>query len=139
LDEHALLAVDSVIDAALKDAATVTMGADAQAVTGNFIEDKIGVLRLKVIETFLNDVITVQILDETDDVGGQRVLDGLDLIAINRRIVSRRASSTNLLARRNELDHLLKGTGAMLIQGDLDHMGSSVIDENCALVVVAIF
>jgi hypothetical protein len=139
LDEHAFLAIDSMIDTALKDAAAVTMSAYIQTIASDFVEDEVGIFRLEVIKALLDDVITVQILDETDDVGGQRMLDGLDLIAINRGTVVRRSCSTNLLASGNELDHLLEGTGTMLVQRDFDHVWSSVVDESGALIIVAVF
>lgn len=91
------------------------------------------------VEALLYDVITVQILDETDNVRGQRQFDGLDLIAINPRVAIGGISATNLLTSRNELDHLLQGTSTVLVQRDLDHVRSGIVDEDCALLIIAVF
>ena len=73
------------------------------------------------VETLLDDMVAVQVLDERDDFKSQSFSDDL-----------------NLLRGRDELDHLLQSAGAMLVEGDLDHGRCSSTDENSALVVVGV-
>jgi hypothetical protein len=74
-----LLVSRSVVDAALKDAAAVTMGADDDAVLSNRIEDELSILRLEVVETLLDDVVAVQILDEMNHATAEELDDSIDL------------------------------------------------------------
>ena len=60
-DKVHLLEARSVVDAALKDTATMTVGTDSNAMLTYSIEDELSFRRLKVIKALLNDVVTVEI------------------------------------------------------------------------------
>lgn len=78
-DQLNFLEPGSVVNAALEDAATVTMSAHSNAVLTNGIKDELGILGLEVVQALLDDMITVQILNEIDDLATESVHDGLDL------------------------------------------------------------
>jgi hypothetical protein len=64
-----LLSLRGVIDAALEDAAAVTVGRHLNAVTGNGIVDELVVLSAQMVQAALHNVVSVEILDERDDSG----------------------------------------------------------------------
>jgi hypothetical protein len=68
-----------MIDATLKDAAAMAMSADNDAVGSDSIEDELSVRRLEMIETFLDHMISVKILDEPDDLTGEGIDDETNL------------------------------------------------------------
>ena len=78
-----------------------------------------GIIGGETIETFLNDVVAVQVLDELDHLTVESVDDGLDL-----------------LGRRDELYHLLESPSTMAVQSDLDHLRSGVVDQDRTLLIV---
>lgn len=57
-----------MIDAALENATAVSMSGYLDAVSSHCIVDELVVLWLEGVETLLNDMIAVEILDEGDDV-----------------------------------------------------------------------
>lgn len=73
------LEAGSMINASLKDAATMTVSANSNAVFTNGIKDELGILGLEVVEAFLDDMVTVQVLNEIDDSVTESVHDGLNL------------------------------------------------------------
>lgn len=79
----------------------------------------LGILGGETIETFLNDMIAVQILDEFYHLAVESIDDSLDL-----------------LGRRDEFYHLLQSTRTVTVQSNLDHFRSGIIDQNCTLLVV---
>ena len=62
-DELEALRLGRVVDASLQDAASVPVGRDLDAVSGHCVINKLVVLGNEPVETFLNDVVAVQILD----------------------------------------------------------------------------
>lgn len=74
-----LLEARGVIDAALEHAATVTVGTDNDTVVTNCIEDELSILGLEMVKALLDDVVSVQILDQSDDLATQSVDDHLNL------------------------------------------------------------
>lgn len=58
-----LLEAIGMVNAALKDAAAMAVGANCDAVLTNGVEDELGILGLEVVQTLLDDVVTVQVLD----------------------------------------------------------------------------
>lgn len=80
MDQINLLVTGSVINAALKYAAAMTVCANRDAVLTDSIKDVLGFGGLEVIQTLLNDVVTIEILDKVDDLAGQRVDDHLRLV-----------------------------------------------------------
>ncbi|EPE06284.1 hypothetical protein F503_02412 [Ophiostoma piceae UAMH 11346] len=91
----------------------MAMSADLNTSATNSIEDKLGIGRRELIETLLNDVVTVEVLDKVNDPVAKSFDDDLDL-----------------LLSRDKLDHLLKGPRAVLIESDADHVLSSILDED---------
>ena len=78
-DELDSLRLGSMVDAALEDAATMTVSANSNAVFTNGIKDELGILGLEVVEAFLDDMVTVQVLNEIDNSVTESVHDGLNL------------------------------------------------------------
>ena len=100
----------------------MTMSPDDNAIKSNSVEDELRILGGEAIETFLDYMVAIEVLDQFDNPILQCPDDGLDL-----------------LMRRDELNHLLQSTGPMLVQSDLDHLGSCVGDEHSTLLVVGEF
>jgi len=90
VDKLALLVARGVVNATLQDAAAMAMGSDDDTASANGIEDELGVLGRQVVETLLDDVVAVEVLDERDDIISESLGDDLDL-----------------LRSRDKLDHLL--------------------------------
>ena len=63
------LRVGSVVNASLKDAASVSVGRDLDAMSSDGVVDELVVLGDETVEALLDDVVSVEILDERDDVG----------------------------------------------------------------------
>lgn len=95
-DQIDLLVSRGMVDAALEHTAAVAMGADDDAVVAHRVEDELARVSQRVtsmtigssylsinrgesIETLLDDVVAVEILDELDHPIFQRVDDRLDL------------------------------------------------------------
>lgn len=78
-DEIDLLEPDSVIDAALKNTATMAVGTNSNAVLAYSIEDELSLRRFEVVQALLDDVVTIQILDEIHDLSRQCSNDHLSL------------------------------------------------------------
>lgn len=68
-----------MIDTALENTTTMTMSADSDAVLADFVEDELCVLSTEAIETFLDDVIAVQVLDQLYNSVAQSLDDRVDL------------------------------------------------------------
>jgi ABC-type ATPase with predicted acetyltransferase domain len=68
-----------MVDAALEHTAAMAVRANSDAVLADSIEDKLGILRLEMIQALLDDMIAVQILDKVDDLARESLDDHLDL------------------------------------------------------------
>lgn len=68
-----------MVDAALENTAAVTVGADCDAITTNRIKDELGVFSLEMVQTFLNNVVAIQVLDKLDDLIGKGLDDDANL------------------------------------------------------------
>ena len=79
------------------------MGTNINAVVSNSIKDKLGIIRGELVETLLNNVVAIQVLDEFDNLVAESVDDDL-----------------NLLRSGDELDHLLQRSGSVLVQSNTD-------------------
>ena len=66
-NEVDLLEANSMVNAALKNTATMAMGANGDAVLAYSIKDELSLHRLEVVQTLLDDVVAVQILDEINN------------------------------------------------------------------------
>lgn len=111
-----------MVNATLEYTTSMSMSADNDTVKSDRIENELRVVRREAVETFLDDMIAIEILDQLDDPIAQSANDGLDLLMVG-----------------DELDHLLQRTRAVLIQGDLDHLWSCIVDENSPLFIFGIF
>lgn len=74
-----LLEAGGMVDAALENAAAMTVRADGDAVLADSIKDELGVLGLEVVQALLDDVVAVQVLDKIDNLTAQGIDDHLDL------------------------------------------------------------
>jgi hypothetical protein len=120
-NEPSLLFTRSMVNATLKDAAAVTMGSDINAVGADSIKDELSINWGKLIETLLDDMVAVQILDKLNNSVAKSIDNGLDL------------------ARgRDELDHLLQGSGSMLVECNTDKIMRGILNENGALLIIAV-
>ncbi len=127
----------SMVDAALEDATAVTMSTDNHAIGSNSIEDELdsvsleattgrvnkkkaylSIFRVEAIKALLDHMVAIKILDQ-----------------LNNPIMQSDDDHMNLLASGDELNHLLQGTRAMLIESNLDHRGSGIVDQDCTLLV----
>jgi len=116
------LSTRSVVDTTLKNTAAMTVSTDNDNVVTDGVDDELNVFMLEVVETFLNNMVAVQILDKADNVTVESCRDHLDLDRT-----------------RDELDHLLKCTSAVLVESNLDHLRRRTLDESSALLVIGIF
>jgi hypothetical protein len=98
-DELDALALGSVVDAALHDAAAVSMGSHFHAAGRNRIVDELVVLRLERVEALLNDVVAVQVLNQCDDVLIEGRNQGLDL-ALGRQVVDQALDRSSAMTAR---------------------------------------
>ena len=71
------------------------------------------------VQTFLDDVIAVDVLDELDDIVAKSFDD-----------------QVGLLSSRQKLDHSLQSASAMLVERDLRHVWHNFLNENGALLIV---
>jgi stalled ribosome alternative rescue factor ArfA len=95
-DELDPLRVGGVVDAPLEDAASVSVGGDLDAVSGDGVVDELVVVRDEPVQALLDDVVSVEVLDERDDVGGERHDDGVDLKSEERQITSASSVETTI-------------------------------------------
>lgn len=105
-----------VVDATLKDTATMSMCGYPNAVLRDGIVDELVVFRLHFMQRALNDVIAVEILNELDDTTLQGVA--------NRR---------NLLCGGEEIDHLLHSTRAVHILRNQHQLWSDGLHDGRSL------
>ena len=76
------------------------------------------ILRRKLVQALLDDVVTVEVLNEDDDVQAERDNDGVDLAT-----------------RREEVNHLLDSARAVHVERDVDEvLGDGLADEVALLV-----
>jgi hypothetical protein len=119
-DELIFLALGRVVDAALQHAAAVAVRGHLDAALGDGVVNELIVLGRQAMQTALDDVVAVQVLDEQDDAGAQRLGD--------ERHVRR---------RRQKLDHLLHGARAVHVFRDGDELRAHQLDNLQALRLVA--
>jgi hypothetical protein len=109
-----------MVNAALQDAAAVTVSANFNAIVPDRIEYELGVNRSELVQALLNDMIAVEILDEVHDAEPKRLDDEM-----------------NLLGNADILNHLLESAGPVLVESNPNHVLRSVLYQNGSLVVVA--
>lgn len=79
MDKLRLLLPICVVDTALDDTAAMTMSADDDTVGGHCIDDELYVLVVEAVQTLLNDVVAVEVLDHADDMVAKSNGDSVDL------------------------------------------------------------
>lgn len=90
LDKLVLLVAGSVVDAALEDTAAMAVSTDNNAIFTNSIKNELGIIRLQSVQTFLDDMVAVKVLDELDDLLAEGIDDDIDLeklvdVELNKR------------------------------------------------------
>jgi hypothetical protein len=68
-----------MINAALQDTASVAVSTNDEAVVSDGFEDEFGIDRLKVVEALLDDMVAIEVLDESDNILFKGALDRLNL------------------------------------------------------------
>ena len=78
-DEVDLLEARCMVDAALKNAAAVAMGADSNAVVCDSIENELSISVGEVVQALLDDVIAIEVLNHADNLVGEGMNDNANL------------------------------------------------------------
>jgi hypothetical protein len=100
------LRIGGVIDTSLEDAATMTVCSDLNTVGGHSVVDKLVILGNETVQTLLNHVVSIQVLDQGDYVQAQRENDASNLVGLPRVA--------------EEIDHFLDSSSTVHVQGDSD-------------------
>ena len=107
-----------MVYAALEYTAAMAVGSNLDAVSRDGVVDELIVLRCELVQALLDDVVTVEVLNEDDDVQAERDNDGVDLAT-----------------RREEVNHLLDSARAVHVERDVDEvLGDGLADEVALLV-----
>ena len=96
LDEPELLVTRRMVNAALENAATMTVGTHIDAVAADGVKDELRVGSCELVKALLDDVVAVKVLDELDHAATKSLSNEVDL-----------------LRSPDVFDHLLQGTGAV--------------------------
>lgn len=119
------LSISGVIDAPLQDTASVSVGSDLDAVCGDGVVDELVVLRNEPVETLLDDVVPVEILDQANDVQAEGEDDGSNLVGLSRV--------------REEIDHLLNSSSSVHVERDGDKIVSDGFADDVPLFLCRVF
>lgn len=120
-DELTLLLARGMIDTALEHTASMAVSANSDNVMTHSVDNELDILLLEVVQAFLNDMVAIEVLNELDDLVLKSLGDKLDLVWTV-----------------DELDHLLQSTSAVLVEGNLDHVLGSCLDESGTLLIVGV-
>ena len=120
-NQPSLLIARSMINASLKDTAAVAVGANFNTMGSNSIKNELSIGGSQLVQALLNDVVSIEILDKLHNPVSESVDDGLDLAW-----------------RRDEFNHLLQRTSSMLVEGNANQVMRCVLDQNSALVIIAV-
>jgi len=77
------------------------------------------------VQTLLDDVVSVEILDESDDIQTERQDDAPDLVG--------------LPGVAKEVDHLLNSSGTVHVQGDADEIVGDRLADDISLLLGRVF
>ena len=121
LDEMGSLVTNSMVDATLKDTAAMAVGADSDAIIAHGAEDELSVLCIELVQTFLNDMIAIEVLNQIHHLAIQGIND-----------------SANLFGCLDEVNHLLQSTCSMAVECNFDHIWSCIVNQLSALIIVGI-
>ena len=117
-NELQLLRNRSVVNASLKHAASMAVGGHLDTVGANGVVDELVVLRGEAVEALLDDMIAVQVLDQSHHAG-----------------VQGHNNNRDLLRRRQELNHFLNSSCAVHVQRNVDQLRRNSLNNGGALLV----
>lgn len=83
-DKLNALLLGCVVDTALQNAATVPVGGNFNTVDGDGIINELVVRRNETVQTLLNDVVAVEVLDEGHDMRREGSDNGNNLVVVSR-------------------------------------------------------
>jgi hypothetical protein len=111
-----------MVNAALKNTASMTMSTNNHAVATNSLVDELSIFGRKAVKTFLDDVITIEILHKLNNIALQSANDGL-----------------SLLRSRDKLNHLLQCTGSMLVKSNFHQLRRGKVNQGSTLFIIGEF
>jgi hypothetical protein len=101
------------------------MGSDLDQVGSDSIVDELIVVCNELVQAFLDNVVTVEIFDESDDVHRQGVDQGPDLLWLS--------------GRSEEIDHLLHSSSSVHVERNTNEVISNRFDDGRSLFVGRVF
>jgi hypothetical protein len=120
-NETRTLLSGGMVNAALKDTASMAMSSDDNTVGTNSIVDELGVLGRETVETLLNHMIAVQILDE-----------------VHHPVLKITNHGLRLLRGGDKFNHFLQSSSSMLVKRNLHKLRGGVVDKSCALLIIGV-
>jgi hypothetical protein len=120
-DELELLLVTGVVNAPLHHTATMTMGGHLNAVLSNSVVDKLVVVGLHFVNTLLNDVVAIEVLNQSD----YAALESF-------------SNKSDLFGRSEVLYCFLDSAGTVHVLRDCNQVRSYSSDNGKALLRVAV-
>lgn len=118
-----------MINAALQHATTVTMGGNLDAVLSDSIVDELVIFWSELVEALLNDMVTIEVLDQSHHMKAKRENDRIDLSII---------AVISLSPSGQKVDHLLNCSCTMHVKGDVDKLCRDGFTDDIALFVSGI-
>jgi len=119
-----------VVDATLENTTPVAMCGHLNAMSSHCVIDKLVILWHKSVETLLNDMVPVKILDEGHHVKRQSSDYRNDLIVVSR---------IGLTLGRKKIDHFLNSSGSVHVQGNGNEVPSDGFTNEIPLLIRRIF
>lgn len=120
-NQPSLLITGSMIDAALENTAAMAVGSHIDTVGSNSVKDELSIRRGKLVKALLDDMVAVQVLNQFDDAVSKGSDDGLDLARGG-----------------DEFNHLLEGPSSVLVECNADELTGGILNENSALLIIAV-
>lgn len=110
-----------MVDRSLQDTASVSVSGNFDQVGSDGVVDELVVVWDELVETFLNNMVPVQILDQSDNVHAEGVDQGSDLLLLSRL--------------SKEVDHLLNSSSTVHVQTDANEISSNRFDDGGSLLL----
>lgn len=98
----------------------MTVCANVDAVVSHCFEDESCIGWGKLVQTFLYHMISIQVLNQINDLVAESIDDSCDLVF-----------------SAHKFDHLLQCAGSMLVESDADKFMRGIFDQDGAFVIVA--
>ena len=121
LHKPQLLVPRCVINTALKNTAAMSMSTNGDAMSANSIKNKLRIRRHQLVQTLLNNMVAIQVLDKLNNTEAQSFND-----------------KVNLLRRVHEFDHFLERTCTVLIERNAHHVLGCILNQDSAFVIIAV-